>query len=114
MEEPMGDPQSHWEKIYETKPETAVDWYQLHSSRSLAYVTAAAGWASPIIDVGGGSSTLVDESPGAGLCRRQTTGAGRPSAGPPGTQHTKEVRWIGSHRSSPEEIGLGLAEESGK
>jgi trans-aconitate methyltransferase len=57
----MGDPQRHWESVYATKADDALSWYQRHSSRSLAYVTAAASWASPIIDVGGGSSTLVDD-----------------------------------------------------
>lgn len=58
---PTGSPRDHWESLYATKAEQALSWYQRHSSRSLAYVTAAAGWASPIIDVGGGSSTLVDD-----------------------------------------------------
>jgi trans-aconitate methyltransferase len=58
---PRDDSRGHWEVVYGTKAEDAVSWYQRHSSRSLAYVTAAAGWASPIIDVGGGASTLVDD-----------------------------------------------------
>jgi SAM-dependent methyltransferase len=57
----MGDLRDHWEGVYATKAETAVSWYQRHSTRSLAYVTAAAGWASHIVDIGGGASTLVDD-----------------------------------------------------
>lgn len=57
----MRNRRSHWEGVYATKAENALSWYQRHSSQSLAYVTAAASWASPIIDVGGGASTLVDD-----------------------------------------------------
>ena len=57
----MGDSRDHWEGVYATKAETAVSWYQRHSNRSLAYVTASAGWASHIVDIGAGSSTLVDD-----------------------------------------------------
>ena len=57
----MDDLRSHWDRVYTGKAGKALSWYQRHSSRSLAYVTAAATWASPIIDVGGGSSTLVDD-----------------------------------------------------
>jgi len=57
----MGDLRSHWDNVYTTKAEKGLSWYQRRSSRSLAYVTAAASWVSPIIDVGGGASTLVDD-----------------------------------------------------
>lgn len=57
----MASQRGHWDDVYTAKAENALSWYQRHSSRSLAYVTAAASWASPIIDVGGGASTLVDD-----------------------------------------------------
>ena len=57
----MGDLRDHWERVYSSKAETAVSWYQPHLVRSLAYIEAAAEKASPIVDVGGGSSTLVDD-----------------------------------------------------
>ncbi len=57
----MEERQRHWERAYEKKVETDVSWYQPHASRSLTFVTAAASRASPIIDVGGGASTLVDD-----------------------------------------------------
>lgn len=57
----MGDLRGHWEGVYATKAETAVSWYQRHSYRSLAYVTALASKASHIVDIGGGASTLVDD-----------------------------------------------------
>lgn len=57
----MADVRDHWENVYSTKAETAVSWYQPRSERSLAHVAAAAGPADPIIDIGGGASTLVDD-----------------------------------------------------
>jgi hypothetical protein len=57
----MAEQRRHWDDVYATRAESALSWYQRRSSRSLAYVTAAATWASPIIDIGGGASTLVDD-----------------------------------------------------
>lgn len=57
----MTHQRSHWDSVYATKAEKTLSWYQRHSSRSLAHVMAAATWASSIIDIGGGASTLVDD-----------------------------------------------------
>lgn len=57
----MRNRRGHWDDVYATKAENALSWYQRHSSHSLACVTAAANRESPIIDVGGGASTLVDD-----------------------------------------------------
>ena len=52
---------SHWEKVYETSDPTQVSWYQAEPHVSLHLIEkVAAGFDSPIIDVGGGASTLVD------------------------------------------------------
>jgi 2-polyprenyl-3-methyl-5-hydroxy-6-metoxy-1,4-benzoquinol methylase len=55
------DRKQHWERVYGTKKPTEVSWYQAEPILSLSLVSEAAG-AGPvsIIDVGGGSSTLVD------------------------------------------------------
>jgi SAM-dependent methyltransferase len=52
----------HWDKVYETKAESAVSWYQPHPALSLKLIQLASpdGGAS-VIDVGGGASTLVDD-----------------------------------------------------
>jgi ubiquinone/menaquinone biosynthesis C-methylase UbiE len=56
------DPERHWEKVYETKSEDEVSWYRPHLERSLFFIIdAKLGPEAPIIDVGGGSSTLVDD-----------------------------------------------------
>ena len=58
----MDAQRAHWDKVYETKAETAVSWYQPHSALSLNLIARAPpdGKAS-VIDVGGGASTLVDD-----------------------------------------------------
>lgn len=53
--------QSHWDRVYEDKAFTDVSWYQARPAESLALIEAAATHRdAPIIDVGGGASTLVD------------------------------------------------------
>lgn len=57
----MNDTKQHWEHVYRSKSADAVSWYQAHPTMSLAFI-ADSGMAldAPIIDVGGGASTLVD------------------------------------------------------
>lgn len=51
----------HWERIYRTKDPTQVSWYQPEPKLSLDLIRAVApDLDAPIIDVGGGASTLVD------------------------------------------------------
>ena len=58
----MDGSRSHWEDVYATKAETAVSWYQRHPVRSLQMIaTAAPDRTVPVIDIGGGASTLVDD-----------------------------------------------------
>src|SRR5215203_838441 len=53
--------QQHWHGTYSAKTEQEVSWHQDSPEPSLTLVTAAAAsLASPIIDVGGGVSHLVD------------------------------------------------------
>jgi ubiquinone/menaquinone biosynthesis C-methylase UbiE len=52
---------SHWEEIYTTKVSTDVSWYQTHPSLSLKLIEATEiGKEQSIIDVGGGTSMLID------------------------------------------------------
>jgi len=58
---------THWEHIYETKVPTRVSWYQEHAQFSLQYIqNTDIRKTGPIIDVGGGTSTLVDDLIAAG------------------------------------------------
>lgn len=53
--------EAHWERIYRSKDPTQVSWYQPEPRLSLALIRRVApDLGAPIIDVGGGASTLVD------------------------------------------------------
>lgn len=51
----------HWTGVYEEKQATEVSWFQPEPTRSLEMLSAAdVGPDDPILDVGAGSSVLVD------------------------------------------------------
>ncbi|MFC4763382.1 class I SAM-dependent methyltransferase [Dyella koreensis] len=51
----------HWEHAYETKASDAVSWYQRRPDVSLTMIhDAGLPLEAPLIDVGGGASTLID------------------------------------------------------
>ena len=59
----MNDPsrQHHWEKVYTTKGESEVSWFQETPALSLELIALAGAMPnSAIIDIGGGASRLVD------------------------------------------------------
>src|SRR5215216_7208881 len=59
---------THWEHIYETKAPTQVSWYQEHAQFSMQHIeNTGIRKTDPIIDVGGGASTLVDDLIEAGF-----------------------------------------------
>ncbi len=63
----MTTPHEHWQRIYREKHPTTVSWYQPTATRSLELIERVASERNtPIIDVGGGASTLVDGLLGAG------------------------------------------------
>lgn len=52
----------HWEAVYETKAPDQVSWYRPHLDRSLRFLDLASlSLDAEIIDVGGGTSTFVDD-----------------------------------------------------
>jgi ubiquinone/menaquinone biosynthesis C-methylase UbiE len=58
----------HWEQIYETKAPTQVSWYQEHAQLSLKLIqNTGIHRTDQIIDVGAGTSTLVDDLLDAGF-----------------------------------------------
>ena len=62
--------QQHWNQVYETKGQEDVSWYQRRPDLSLALIAASGvGKADGIIDVGGGTSSLVDCLLDAGYTR---------------------------------------------
>ena len=59
---------THWEGVYTTKASTEVSWFQEHPVVSLGLIRrTGVTQSSPIIDVGGGASTLVDDLLAAGF-----------------------------------------------
>jgi SAM-dependent methyltransferase len=61
------DLRAHWEKVYRTNAPEAVSWYRPHLERSLELIRRVArDPCSPVIDVGGGGSTLVGDLLAAG------------------------------------------------
>ena len=55
------DPRRHWESLYRSKAPTEMSWYQPEARLSLDLIRRVApDLDAPIIDVGGGASTLVD------------------------------------------------------
>lgn len=52
---------AHWEKVYQTKGEIEVSWFQENPAISLELIRATGvGTDASIIDIGGGASRLVD------------------------------------------------------
>lgn len=66
----MIDRRQHWERIYTEKSPEAVSWHQNKPGLSLDLIRASGiALDAPILDVGGGASTLVDCLLGDGYTR---------------------------------------------
>ncbi len=51
----------HWEHLYATRPSTEVSWYQRLPATSVRLVESSApGPSGAVVDIGGGTSSLVD------------------------------------------------------
>jgi SAM-dependent methyltransferase len=59
---------AHWENVYATKESVSVSWYQPVPKKSLELIRSTdVAMQAPILDVGGGASTLVDNLLDAGF-----------------------------------------------
>jgi SAM-dependent methyltransferase len=95
----LGDRQRYWDHVYETDPERQRSWHRAHLEPSLRLIKhATEDLANPIIDVGGGSSTLVDDLLDRGYSSitvldvsAAALGAARERLGP---SRADRVRWI--------------------
>lgn len=57
----MFDRKAHWEKVYGSKSPLEVSWYQREPTQSMRLIqNAGVSSDAAIIDIGGGTSTLVD------------------------------------------------------
>lgn len=67
MQEP--DRREHWNSVYRTKSDREVSWYRDHLDNSINLIEETGlGLGAAVIDVGGGSSTLVDDLLERGFC----------------------------------------------
>ena len=58
----------HWEQVYKAKPPDRLGWYKPRLETSLEWIKALGlDHDQPIIDVGGGASTLIDDLLAAGF-----------------------------------------------
>lgn len=55
-----GEREAHWARVYSTRAETSVSWYQDEPRVSLAMIARACSPPARIIDVGGGTSYLAE------------------------------------------------------
>ncbi len=66
----MDEKKQHWENVYNTKTAEKLSWTQPRPSPSIEWILEAApDHQSAVIDVGGGTSTLVDHLLEAGYMR---------------------------------------------
>ncbi|MCU0562707.1 MAG: hypothetical protein MUE48_02015 [Desulfobacterales bacterium] len=77
---------AHWEQAYASRPPEQPGWYRAHLECSLA-LSAAAGLCGdqPLIDVGGGASTLLDDLLALGAALRNAVSTADSNA--PADQH---------------------------
>ena len=58
---PQADRRGHWQHVYTSKPSVEASWYQTHPTLTLELIdVVGVSRKASIIDVGGGSSVLVD------------------------------------------------------
>ena len=58
----MNNKINHWENVYKKKNHNVFSWYKSHLNKSLLFIDQIVQDKNkPIIDVGCGSSTLVDD-----------------------------------------------------
>jgi SAM-dependent methyltransferase len=100
---------AHWDKVYREKLTTGVSWYQLTPEPSLSWIQRLAlRRDTPILDVGGGASLLVDRLLDAGFSRLTVLDVSataldhvRARLG----RRASEVRWIVGDVTNAEGIG---------
>ena len=64
----MSTANGHWQQVYAAKAETQTSWFRPHLDESLRLIDALRLPAeAPVIDVGAGRSTLVDDLLGRGF-----------------------------------------------
>ena len=103
------DRKTHWEGVYSTRGETGVSWYQAEPRLSLELITSVAlARGGRIIDVGGGTSVLVDrllDLPFGAIAvldiSETALGKAKARLGP----RAERVRWIAADLTEAPDLG---------
>lgn len=103
------DRKAHWERVYSTKGEAEVSWYQDEPRLSLELIRAVVpATGGRIIDVGGGTSVLVDrllELPFEAIAvldiSETALGKARLRLG----EHHRRVRWLSADVTDVDDLG---------
>jgi SAM-dependent methyltransferase len=103
------DRKAHWERVYSTKGEAEVSWYQDEPRLSLELIRAVVpATGGRIIDVGGGTSVLVDrllELPFEAIAvldiSETALGKARSRLG----ERARRVRWLSADVTDVEDLG---------
>ena len=56
----LSDRSHHWDDVYETRNEIDLTWFEAKPTLSVELIRKHAALSDPVIDVGGGTSRLVD------------------------------------------------------
>jgi ubiquinone/menaquinone biosynthesis C-methylase UbiE len=88
----------HWEKVYTSKTNKEVSWFQEHAQLSLKLILDAnIPKSASIIDVGGGASTLVDDILANGyehITVLDLSGAALVTAKTRIGAHASDIKWL--------------------
>lgn len=89
----------HWDLVHETKPADSVSWFQEYAELSLQLIRqTGSALTAPIIDVGGGASTLVDDLLALGYSNLTvldiSSTALQVAQARLGNEHSRNVQWM--------------------
>lgn len=93
----QGERKAHWERVYRDKSPPEVSWYQTAPTLSLEMILASRiDRSAPLIDVGGGASTLVDNLLNCGFTAISVLDISAQALGQRLDERARQVRWIES------------------
>ena len=103
------DRKAHWEQVYSTKGEVEVSWYQDEPRLSLELIRAVVpATGGRIIDVGGGTSVLVDrllELPFEAIAVLDISGTALGKARLRLGERARRVRWLSADVTDVDDLG---------
>src|SRR5579871_955406 len=98
----------HWERVYSTKGEREVSWFQEEPTLSLKLIRAVSPATGRVVDVGGGASVLVDRLLDLGFDRLTVldiSGEALARARARLGERAERVRWVEADVTAVESLG---------